>query len=321
MIFHEIALEPLAVEDLKDLGLIERMFGFEHGRLIPFLPAKPKDGGCWRSLLFDHLKSILPPGKHKDLELRIIRLTERATYRSRNRTEIGDLQTWSDLALHEHATLPFAAILCADAAPNPPLLPFQGLHAPDDTFPAFLREPVHVGESMKDPGVFLDGLRPLILSAKRMAFIDPYFDPTHPDELDRDRWRRTVSKLAEFLRISGRLTFDLSFHTAFDGEREPESFVKGIAAEISGWFPPTTSLSVTAWAPKHKGIRFHARYLITDKGGVGLDYGTDLGPNRRTDVSLLPTTLAQQRLKEFDPKNPSTFEMEATIQTSGTRPQ
>lgn len=319
MVYHEIAIEPTAVEDLKDLGLIERMFGFEHGRLVAFMPAKPPESGCWRSLFFGHLKDILPPEKHKELELRVLRLAERAILRSRNRTKLGDGQRWRDLALQEHGISPFAAILCAGEPEDASLLPFQGLHDPNDLFPSFLREPVHFTDAMKDPEVFLKELKPLISSAKRLDFIDPYFDPSHPDEADRRRWKSSVRHLAEFLKASNRLTIDLHFHTRSDGERDADDFVRGIAHEISGRFPPTTTIAVTAWSQKHGGIRFHARYLITDKAGVALDYGTDMGPHRRTDISLLPRAKAEERRGEFNPNEPSIFEMEATTQVSGTR--
>jgi len=319
MVYHEIAVEPTAVEDLKDLGLVERMFGFEHGRLVAFLPAKPKDSGCWISVLYGHMKTMLPPEKHKDLELRVLRLLDRAGYRSRNSSKIAEGQSWCDLALQEQSASPFAAILCAGKSGNSAMLPFQGLHDPDDTFPVFLREPVHFADSMKDPETFLNALKPLIVSAKRLDFIDPYFDPTHPEEANRRRWQMTIRNLADFLRSSNRLTADLHFHTQLDEAQEPETFVRNIANEISGRFPPTTTLKVTAWSQKPRGIRFHARYLITDKAGVALEYGTDMGSNRRTDITLLPRALAEIRRKEFDPNTPSTFNVEATIQVSGTR--
>ena len=157
------------------------------------------------------------------------------------------------------------------------------------------------------------------MSAKRLDFIDPYFDPTHPDELDRNRWKASVRHFSEYLRESNRLTIDIHFHTAWDGKREPDSFVRSIADEISGRFPPTTSLFVSAWSKKHQGIRFHARYLLSDKAGVALDYGTDMGKDRRTDITLLPLSATNERRIEFDPSAPTTFNLEATCRIQGRR--
>jgi hypothetical protein len=319
MVYHEIAVEPSAVEDLKDLGMLEKIFGFEYGRLIAFLPAKPSGSGCWKSLFYSHLKSLLPTEKHKELELRVFRLMERAIFRSRNGTEITSGQNWCDLALKEHAQSPFAAILTAGNPADDALLPFQGLHNPNDVFPIFLREPAHFADSLKDPKVFLNALKPLITSAKRLDLIDPYFDPTHPDDTDSRRWKASVKHLAQFLRDANRLTIELHFHTLWDGVRDANDFVKSIAREIDELFPPTTILNITAWSHKHGGIRWHARYLITDKAGVALDYGTDMVPNRRTDITLLPRTAAESRRNEFNSNCPSAFEMEATIKVAGKR--
>ena len=118
---------------------------------------------------------------------------------------------------------------------------------------------------------------------------------------------------------SWKLTFDLHFHTQDDGSGDPDVFVKNIANKIAGLFPTTTTLKITAWSQKHNGIRFHARYLITDKAGVALDYGADMGPNRRTDITLLPRAAADLRRSEFDSSGAPVFNLEATLQVSGTR--
>lgn len=319
MVYREIAVEPTAVEDFKDLGVLERQFGFEVGRLISFLPAKPKEIRCWKSLFYEHLKTKFPPEKHKDLELRVMKFLERAVYRSRNGSVLVDGQSWCDLALQEHGKKHFDAILCAGSSSNNAILPFQGLHDPDDAFPEFLYKPIHFGDSMKDPEIFLENLRPLIGSAKRLHFIDPHFDPAHPEEQNRRRWQSTVRKLSQFLQDANRLRIDIYFHTQADCKRDSEEFVTDIGNKVAGLFTPFTNLSVVAWSKKRQGINWHARYLITDKAGVALDYGCDVGKDRRTDVTLLPKEKADERLAEFDPESPSIFNLEASIKTTGTR--
>ena len=319
MVYREIAVEPTVVEDFKDLGVLERQFGFEVGRLISFMPAKPKDIRCWKTLFYEHLKSKFPPAKHKALEFRMLALLERATYRSRNHSTLVEGQSWYSLALQEEGKMHFDAILCAAPSSHDSIIPFQGFHEPDERFPEFLYKPIHFGDSLKDPEVFLHSLRPLIGSAKRLHIIDPHFDPAHPEELNRRRWQATVRKLSEFLRDANRLTIDIHFNTLADCTRVPEEFVADIGNRISGLFPPSTNLNVTAWSKKHQGINWHARYLITDKAGVALDYGCDMGKDRRTDVTLLPKEKADERLAEFNPEYPTIYNLEATIQTKGNR--
>lgn len=96
-----------------------------------------------------------------------------------------------------------------------------------------------------------------------------------------------------------------------------DGVVQSIATAISKFFTSTTTLSVTAWSKKRNGLPFHARYLITDKAGVALDYGSDLGANRRTDVALMPLEFAKKRLSEFEKSDESTFEWKGSVQVRG----
>lgn len=55
------------------------------------------------------------------------------------------------------------------------------------------------------------------------------------------------------------------------------------------------------WSRKLGGRRFHARYVLTDVGGTGSDYGLDQGnsPSDETDLYLLPDPVRLQRIKDF----------------------
>ena len=52
------------------------------------------------------------------------------------------------------------------------------------------------------------------------------------------------------------------------------------------------------------GKLFHARYILTDVGGVGSDFGLDEGRSQgdETDLYLLPEALRAQRTTEFSIK-------------------
>jgi hypothetical protein len=319
MIYHEVALEPTAVQDIKDLGLVQRTFGFEFGRLISLFPAKPK-GETWIEKFHQHLKTITPVEKHKELEIKLPALYEKAIYRSRNQSKFAEAMSWKESALAEHASNPFAAILCADETCDGPVVPFQKLHAPDEDVPEFLRKSQHFTETLKDPDIFLENLKPLIMSAKKIHLIDPYLNPVHASESDRRRWQKTIKKLAEFLRNANRLTIDIELHTKADSSFvSADEFVRAISTDVVDYFPPSTNLRITAWSDKYQGPLWHARYLLTDKAGVALDYGLDMATNRRTDVTLLGPLDAEKRRKEFNANEPSTYHMEASTTATGRR--
>ncbi len=326
MIYYEIAVDPDSFQDLKDLGLLEKMFGFEHGRLIPFLPSKGKD---WHSQVKQRLTDI-HPGKSKEIELRLVQIMDRCVWRSRGTSKYDPANSWRSLAGREHSIREFAAILCSEEGLcSHPEYSYQGMHSPPAEYPDFLRKPIHVAESLKSPDVFLENLRPLITSGKKITLIDAYLNPLPDDEHQTSVWLMTLKKLATFLIESNRKTIDVDIHTKSPGydttkpisreNIETEDFLNRSIRLIEGWFPKETTLSLTSWSEHHKGQRFHARYIITNKAGVALDYGLDMRPGQRTDVSLLPLDKAMQRLGEFDRENPSLFELDGHKTFNGTR--
>lgn len=325
MVYHEIALEPESIEDLKDLGLLDRIFGFEHGRLIAAFPAKPEATGSWGKLLLRHLFASLPCEKHKEIEIRLDQMLPKLIWRSRNRSKLAPGQKWFDLASAENTEREFSCLIGKGERCHPKWVPFQKLYAPDDSVPTCLSGPVHFCDAMKDPETFLRELEPLLFTANRVSFIDPHFNPVDPDPGNSRRWRRTAKKLADCFRHASRLTADIRFHTEYNAKVEKlfssgaDGFVQSIAETISEYFPPTTTLSITAWAQREEGIKFHARYIITDKAGVALDYGSDLGINRRTDIALMPFEFAKRRLKEFIKGDDSPFCWKAESQVHGSR--
>ena len=206
---------------------------------------------------------------------------------------------------------------------------------PPEGFPKFLKQAIHVGSIMKDPTSFLDSIRPLICSARRLVWIDAYFDPTPSSEERVDPcsdptsrspnaqniWLKSFKKLAQELREQKRTIIDIDIHAKTPEHRNSEEFAKDSVAELTGWAPETTNIRFCAWTEKSKGQRFHARYILTDKGGVGLEYGTDMRMNQRTDVSLLSPEVWQNRMDEFNPESgvDSPYDLKYLLTAKGTR--
>lgn len=324
MVYHEIAIDPGAVKTIEDFGLLKRMFGFEHGRLIAYMPAKPKKSD-WPILLYENLKSRYPE-MAKRFEIEIATLVKERGWRSRSGSTLESDKNWRDLARSEHTSRHFDSILCAESKVcEDPEYSFADLHMPPDDYPKFLREAIHTAELEKDPTKFLVGLRPLICTATRLSLIDAYFDP-RPTEEDREKgrdniWLRSFKKLAHELREQSRTRIDIHLHTKTPKDCDPEDFVNQSVSELLGWIPNDTTLKFSTWSEKDRGQRFHARYLLTDKGGAGLEYGSDMRMNQRTDIYLLSPGLRDQRLAEFDPESqvPSPYELDYSLTSLGTR--
>lgn len=317
MIYHEVAIDPESVEDLKDLGLIEKLFGFEHGRLIAMMPDPQKGRGQkWTSCLVDHLKQLLP-GKVVQIEEKVRVIQRGAVIHSRKRTVVGEGVSWLEVAKSVHTDREFQAILCGDSCDEPlPFCKFQDFHTLPETYPDCLKNPVHVTDSPKDPQVFLKHLTPLIGAANRLVFIDPYFNPVSGGK----KWKNLVRDLSEYLREAKRTRVGVTFHGKLPEDAvDPSTYANEARQEIESWFPPETDLSFSVWSNESTGQRLHPRYLLTNKGGAGLEYGLDASPDQRTDVALLPLEKVKQTLDEYDPENPTLFRLEKYLTFKGRR--
>ena len=62
--------------------------------------------------------------------------------------------------------------------------------------------------------------------------------------------------------------------------------------------PEGMVLNVFCWSEKDRGEDFHARYLLTSKGGIRVDAGFDpVGDHQTTDMALMDFDLSQAKLR------------------------
>ena len=65
-------------------------------------------------------------------------------------------------------------------------------------------------------------------------------------------------------------------------------------------FPDGMKVTIFCWRQKTGGADFHARYLLTDKGGIGIDAGFSAeGGHQTTDMHLMTFLLSQEKLRQF----------------------
>jgi hypothetical protein len=61
------------------------------------------------------------------------------------------------------------------------------------------------------------------------------------------------------------------------------------------------TVTIYRWREKDGGADFHARYLLTDKGGIKIDAGFSAeGKGRKTDMSWMDIALAKERRRALE---------------------
>jgi hypothetical protein len=77
-------------------------------------------------------------------------------------------------------------------------------------------------------------------------------------------------------------------------------------------------VTIFCWRQMAGGEDFHARYLLTERGGIAVDAGFSAeGNHQTTDMHLMSYDLSQERLKAFERKAQYYELVEPVIRVAG----
>ncbi|BDU71557.1 hypothetical protein [Mesoterricola silvestris] len=258
---HEFALDPEAVEDLKDLRFLQEAFGLPKGRLLAELP----EG--WAAAVFKRLGGAGGLNASKVTE-RLVELKRCMTARPSN--PIGPFLT---VAQVEHQRCRFHAILTADrAVPEIPLIPFQEVtESPLWQSPRSIAWP-------RERGTILKRLRVFGSLTRELHLIDPYFNL---------RFAGCRNFLEELLTLilegRGREACHVRVHFHLSAKHTGSSIpIEDWTLRLNRltkWRP--LSVNISLWDDESFHTRFHNRYLLNDSGGIQFGDGLELQELRR----------------------------------------
>lgn len=286
---YEYAVEPQAIGSnwLTFRYVIEK-FGFDKGRLISQFPKR------WFRDVYQAAEA-LPAMQKKRIEEALIQAKKSKVVRF-SRPFDPDLGGWFDNALAEHRREPFHAIIAAE---NP--AGDASVLCPDDVdeHHALIAVP-HECAISRDVDSLSAALRDLLRCGSRIVFIDPFFDPYNP------RHRRLFFRCLSIVKdLNPRAICEIhyKYHDNKPANAELERDANRLFNDI---IPEEMKLMVFCWKEREGGEDFHARYLLTEKGGIRVDAGFDpVGSHQKTDMTLMDYGLSQMRL--------ASVEREATI--------
>ena len=252
----EYALDPKAIEDIKDLRLLREAFGLTKGRLLAELPAG------WAKAVG---QCIVPTGGLNDV--RVTELLKHLQDNMTRRSAAGGMPFLA-AAQAEHLRSPFRAILTDGAnVKGIPTVPFQ--EATDSPLWAETRSVPWP----RRPGTVRDTLPLFAALSREIQIIDPYFT------LEKSACRHFLQELLELIRAKRgpqachiRLQIHLGLTHA--GPMIDKAAWTGRLERIAPWVPLT--VRVCHWSEATFGNRFHNRYLINDRGGIQFGDGLEL---------------------------------------------
>ena len=113
-----------------------------------------------------------------------------------------------------------------------------------------------------------DAMAPMLRVARRLVFVDRYFDIRAP------RYRETLEACLRVASSGGRRRIQCEIHFADHDSRPPMDEMERMASRwLGGVVPAGTSVTLHAWREKPGGEDFHARDLLTDVGGINVEAG------------------------------------------------
>jgi hypothetical protein len=207
-----------------------------------------------------------------------------------NRPYDANAGNWLHNALSEHRRLPFRAIVAAENPSGDEAI----LLADDiDELQPLMKVP-HDCAVLRDPTSLSAAMNEMLRFGSRILFIDPFYAPFNA------RYKDTFRECLNIVRTLNPEAV-CEIHYRFHKDKPMNDDLEREATHLfPGVVPDGMKVTIFCWRQKTGGADFHARYLLTDKGGIGIDAGFSAeGGHQTTDMHLMTFELSQEKLKAF----------------------
>ena len=305
---YEFAVDPACLNDWQTFRYLMEQFGVSRGRMVSQFPkdwVKQAYGSC----------STFTFRQKRDLERELKRLKRHGLIRSGR--EFEKSKDWISNALSQFEKgHPFHAVIVDNIA-NPPdrVLLATELTQTDPYWD--VRREIRVNRTAEALGGAVGGL---LTIARRIIFVDKMFEPASR------KWQTSMERFIS-LALQNRETPPIfEYHTKIDNdeygkqaEQRTSDFLDDCTRFLSGLLPQGVSIKIVRWDRHTQGDFFHERYILTEKGGVRIDWGLDVGkPGETTLISLLDDDIWKQSWNCFQ-KDATTFQFVDAVTVEGSQ--
>jgi hypothetical protein len=262
---HEFALDPEVISDWNTFRYFIDSFGVSHGRLISQFPKR------WKRLVYDAVAKNKPTEiERKRIEERLNNIDDRLLKQSR--IYDGE-QNWINNAVTQHQTEPFHAIITTERRNEmESILIGNEIDENHQLWNVKTQKPIP-----RTANEMARAVSSLLKIAKEIIFIDPHFYP------EAQRFRRPLERFIQEALHENHNVESIEYHIKlkvnFDSEVEKANFSYNFNSEcqnkIAPLIPKDFSVKFIRWKERLGGKDFHARYILTDRGGVWIENGLD----------------------------------------------
>ena len=291
----EYAVEPKAIgSSWQNFRYLIEKFGFDRGRLISRFPRR------WeREVIEAAQESGMKDVRLKSLVEKLHKAKTEALIAS-GRIYDPSVGDWLDNTLRQQAIKPFHAIIASE---------LRGAHdiilvaeEIDDAHPLMVSP--HNWEVDRVGVTLAAAMAPLLRSASAVLFVDRFFD------IREARYKETLKACLAVIAERGANGVRCEIHFA-DHDTRPSAEI--VEREARRWLgnvvPNGMSIVLYSWRERTEGADFHARYLLTDRGGMNIEAGFSAeGTQQKVDITLLDSTMCQVKRESFR-RGANTYEL------------
>ena len=280
---YEYAVEPRAIAaDWSTCRYLSEKFGFDRGRLLALYPKK------WLRIAIESA-SHLPDRQKKTVVEKLRRLKQDCSIRSRRAYDPG-LPGWLANAVAQQAIDPFRAIVATEnTAGQEFILRASEL---DETHPLFAVP--HDCQVQREAASLATAMSMMFRGAKHVLFVDAYYDPFNP------KYQNTLRACLRHVQSANPGAGCEVHHLDHQHCFPAEAVELQAHAKFQDVIPDGMKLTIYRWRERVGGEDFHARYLLTDKGGIRIDAGFSAEGNQQTtDMGLIASDVWRSRMHAF----------------------
>lgn len=295
----DCAIEPEVFATWRHFQSLYEDFGVPRGRLISKFPSK------WIKRVAEHSRELV--GKGVNTEIQAAKIEERLRserFKRKIHPQGGRAydpnQSWIDNA--EEAEPPFDLIICSGSTSNGNRIGAEILLKDEAPFARSSQQ--QIARKKED---IIGVAKPLVGFAEHIVIIDPNF------RADEPRFYDSLKYLLSVVESNSRVPKRIEVHTNRI-RKQGETFYRG--PHVSQWethvmphLPKDWQLTVCYWEKLPSGGKPHARFLLTEIGGIYFDHGIDEGDGE-TLVTLLEDTVWEPLFALYDSRAlPSSFDV------------
>ena len=263
----EFAVEPEVIGEWSNFQMLWGDFGIAQRRQIALFPTD------WKKRVMDHARQLAASSeigeiKVTSIEKRLLGLSAKPQFRKVNCSDWDPDLSWLENCLRHDPE--FEAIVASCSHPNKRVVSKNDLLKDE---PPYHRPTDY--EIDRRPDSIVEALWSLLEQSKEIVLVEPNFDPAEP------RFRGVLEIIIDRLHEAGKIPKRFEIHTSKyrqkDGFRIPRVNQSNFGNTLSPILFSNWKLCICAWAENRVEDHQHPRFLLTEIGGIHIDWGLDSG--------------------------------------------